>query len=994
MADRTVAIHYVATGVARAAAAPNIVADAHVRAFQKINAAAMTKMQSTSRAVASVAAIAGKAILFGVGAALAVGAKAAVDFESSMAGVFKTLGDTASATEILALGEALRAMSLDIPVNVNELAFIAELGGQLGVGIGDMEHFTKTIAALGTTTNLSTADAAKGLARLSNIMQLPIADVDKLGNVIVDLGNKYATTESEILNFALRLAPIGQTIGATADEILAIAAAFSSLGIPAERGGTAIQRIFIDIGRAVDEGGHKLAQFADVAGMTSDAFAELSAVDQFEAFVTGLGDIQEAGGSAFSVLDRLNISQQRTIQVLLAAAGAGDIFTRALDDAAGAAEDNNALWEEAARRWGTTSSQIRLMVNAFNDLRIEIGQGLVPVIGTLMGFFRDFFTALKDNIDVVKQFAAVLITLVIAKGMIGLGNALSAAIIGLKKFWEALQLVKAGSGTVVNAISGATAGLGALTFALGLAVVGFMAFFAWQARNAGKAREVQAAVKELNDEIDRGTSITKAFRDKIIDDLLGRGDLLDFFHDAGVFAGTIADAVSEVDPTKYNELKQHLIDFKEEARDAVPFGGDEQEETYRRAERQLKSALDFIDEQRVIGLDRDEDAERRRTDLLEGGAARRKQIRLKEIIDASNARDSGGPVALHPLDELFNTKDGPTQLLDFADDVDKAFLDMNQNIADHFADTRQQIRDSIVIWGEYPKAVKINVDKVLDILAKQALDLANWNSTLATIIGMGASQSIIEMFNGFDNATKAGITHLLATNPAEFARMVEGFETEWENIDAAALINANLTVPAQSEMNNFVNTVMTQAAALGGEDMILGAELFKSGILTKFDEVGTEGKRAIINSIQALGDAGVFMAMFGVGEEFWRGLIRGMESGTESVATAARRLAHGAVNAVDDRFEVDSPSKVMIRTGMQVAAGLSAGISKGLGIDMRALDNHIGSFRQAAFGPNSTSTSNTSSVMNRYDLQVNGSTNTGGDASAILLTAQLAGAMV
>ena len=51
----------------------------------------------------------------------------------------------------------------------------------------------------------------------------------------------------QIINFAIRIGAIGTQAGLTFDEILAISAAFTSVGIKAQAGGTAVQKVLIDL---------------------------------------------------------------------------------------------------------------------------------------------------------------------------------------------------------------------------------------------------------------------------------------------------------------------------------------------------------------------------------------------------------------------------------------------------------------------------------------------------------------------------------------------------------------------------------------------------------------------------------------------------------------------------------------------------------------------------------------------------------------------------
>ena len=102
------------------------------------------------------------------------------------------------------------------------LRHLLKLAGQLGIQTANIDDFVKTIAQLGTTTNLQAEEGAQQLARFANITQMSQGDFDRLGSSIVDLGNNFATTEAEIVTMGLRLAGAGNLIGLTNPQILGI----------------------------------------------------------------------------------------------------------------------------------------------------------------------------------------------------------------------------------------------------------------------------------------------------------------------------------------------------------------------------------------------------------------------------------------------------------------------------------------------------------------------------------------------------------------------------------------------------------------------------------------------------------------------------------------------------------------------------------------------------------------------------------------------------
>lgn len=470
--------------------------------------------------------------------------KASIEYESAVTGVYKTVDGTEE--QLAAIDSAIKDMATDIPATTDEIAGVAEAAGQLGISTDNVMGFSKVMIDLGESTNLTAEQAATSLAKFSNITGTLPENYSRLGSVIVDLGNNFATTEADITEMGTRLASGGRLAGLTEPQILALSAAMSSVGIEAEAGGTAMTQTLSAIEKAVVNADESLSEYARIAGMSAEEFSSAwknDAMTALTSFIAGLSELDSQGESATLVLDELGLSGIRQSNMLKSLALAANTMTDAVSVANTAWDENVALANEANKRYATTESRLAAANNSFNNLKIAIGDTYTPVVREAADVGNDL---MADMTDFVEENPAVV------KGISATVGVIGAAATGLAAYTAAAGIAKA-----------ATAALGATFTAslgpVGLAVAGVslaagaivtMVSASDDATDAlgevpPKLDEITASAQDVTESLEKAESVMQDSAEKTLATSAAAEDYIARLEEMGEYASLSAEQQQE-----------------------------------------------------------------------------------------------------------------------------------------------------------------------------------------------------------------------------------------------------------------------------------------------------------------------------------------------------------------------------------------------------------------------------------------------------------------
>ena len=312
--------------------------------------------------------------------------KMAMDFESSMADVRKVV-DFDTPQQFKEMQQDILQLTHRIPMAGKELAAIAASGGQLGVARQDLAAFTETVAKMSVAFDMSAEEAGDSMAKLANVYQIPIAQIDRLGDAINHLSNSSPAKASDIVNTLGHIGGVAKQFGLTEQQAASLSNAFISLGKRPEVAGTAINGMLVRLMTA-DKQGSRFQNTLKSMGMSAAQLKREIAENGEQALVNFIKRInvlpKEQQMSA--LVDLFGREYADDIAVL---AGSVDTYERSIRQLQETGKNGQANYlgsmdKEFQSRMSTTAAQWQTFKNQLMHLGITIGSVVLPKINELL----------------------------------------------------------------------------------------------------------------------------------------------------------------------------------------------------------------------------------------------------------------------------------------------------------------------------------------------------------------------------------------------------------------------------------------------------------------------------------------------------------------------------------------------------------------------------------------------------------------------------------
>ena len=325
-------------------------------------------------------------------AGLTYAAREAVKFESAMAGVRKVVDGTPE--QIEQLGEQVKKLAVEFGMMPEQMAEIVAAGGQLGIAADKLDEFARVTATMATAFGMTAEEAGNAAATIANVFQLPIGEVEKLGDAINVLGNNTAAREKDIVAAMARIGGTAKQFGLAADEAAALADAFIALGKPPEVAATAINAMLQKLQTAQSQGKDFQAALEGI-GTSADEMAANIAANPQQALTEFLHKLEglDKQSRALTLSQLFGTEYSDDIALLVGSLGE---YEKALGLVNDQSQIQGAMQKEAAAALNTTEGQINKAKAAVSNMAGELGNALLPILKITASTVETVATAISD----------------------------------------------------------------------------------------------------------------------------------------------------------------------------------------------------------------------------------------------------------------------------------------------------------------------------------------------------------------------------------------------------------------------------------------------------------------------------------------------------------------------------------------------------------------------------------------------------------------------
>ena len=411
------------------------------------------------------------------------------EMEEAQSQVIKYTGLTKKETE--ELNEEFKKMDTRTPRE--ELNRLAGEAGKLGISSKDqvlefVDAANMINVALGEDLG---EDAVKNIGKLAQMFgdgsHTLKEDMLAIGSAVNQVAQSSSAAEPYLVEFTARMGGVGKQANMAVTDIMGFASALDQNMLRSEMASTALQSLILKIYQ-------EPAKYAQLAGMDVKEFVNLVNTDVNEALLKFLGTLGKMGGMAemSPILKEMKLSGAEAAGVISALAGNIDQVRREQENANKAFQDGTSIGNEYAVQNNTVQAGLEKAKNQFRDVRVELGQQLLPVMRYMVSTGSMTVKSLSAMVKWFIEYKGVILSTMTAIA------AYTLVVKGVTIATKAYELVTKAAAAATTLFSTAIkSSPWGLVISGVTAVVSYFAFF------RDETDKTTESVSAMNDELDR-----------------------------------------------------------------------------------------------------------------------------------------------------------------------------------------------------------------------------------------------------------------------------------------------------------------------------------------------------------------------------------------------------------------------------------------------------------------------------------------------------------
>ena len=331
--------------------------------------------------------------------------------EEAESQVIKYTGMTREETK--QLNEEFKKMDTRTPRE--ELNRLAGEAGKLGItGVDNVREFVEAADQINVALGEDLGEeAVNQIGKLSQMFGDQSRSLKEnmlaIGSAVNQVAQSTSASEPYLVEFTARMGGVGKQAGMSVTDIMGFASALDQNMLRSEMASTALSGLIMRIYQ-------EPAKYAKLAKMDVQQFTRLVQTDVNQAVLAFLESLNKMGGMAqiAPVLKEMKLSGAEAASVITTLAGNIELVRKEQANANQAFREGTSITNEYNVQNNTVQAQLDKARKSFQEVRIELGERLQPVMKNLISFGSLTVKGLLELVRVFGEYKAAILTTVTA----------------------------------------------------------------------------------------------------------------------------------------------------------------------------------------------------------------------------------------------------------------------------------------------------------------------------------------------------------------------------------------------------------------------------------------------------------------------------------------------------------------------------------------------------------------------------------------------------